>query len=501
MKERKRLIAALICIVMVVFVIAAGITHVPKEEEDHEYKDSIILWYVDDSMTDYLNAMAVEYHEKGGMRVLPKLCSSSEYIENIYSTSIEGEGTPDLYIISNDALQKAYLSGCALAVDDEGTVLNADNYPMPALNSVTYNGHRVAYPYYFETSALIYNKTYMHDMIANKIMAERVTEPEEGTEETDDATDLQAMDEDELARLIDETMEESIPDTFDDLLSFADSYDAPEGVETIFKWDVRDLFFNYFFIGNYIDIGGPFGDDEKRIDIYNQDAINALGLFQSLNGFFAFESSDVTYDQVIEEFIEGKLVFATATSEVIMRLEEAKAAGDFPYEYGVAKIPDLSEEMASRSLSVTETIVVNGYGNKLKEANDFAQYLSFRHAGDLYDRTGKVPSRSNAVDTYKEGHNGIEAFVAEYEASAPMPKLMTTSNYWLLLEDTFAGVWSGDDPSRRLKQLYEQLMYQITGTEVSVDYIEPVKVEEEVEYLDEEALKVEAQGGEGNTEE
>ena len=40
-----------------------------------------------------------------------------------------------------------------------------------------------------------------------------------------------------------------------DILTFANSYDAPEQVEAVFKWDVADIFYNYFFVGNYIDVG------------------------------------------------------------------------------------------------------------------------------------------------------------------------------------------------------------------------------------------------------
>ena len=94
----------------------------------------------------------------------------------------------------------------------------------------------------------------------------------------------------------------------------------------------------------------------------------------------------------------------------------------------------------------------------------------------------------------------IEKFMAELDSilsrDVPMPKLMTTSNYWLLLEDTFAGVWSGDNASKRLQQLCRQLNYQLTGEDKEVDYIVLPQEEEEVEYLDEEALKREAQGTE-----
>ena len=57
--------------------------------------------------------------------------------------------------------------------------------------------------------------------------------------------------------------EELIPTTIDGILSFADSYNAPEQVEAVFRWDVSDIFYNYFFVGNYADVGGPYGDDEK----------------------------------------------------------------------------------------------------------------------------------------------------------------------------------------------------------------------------------------------
>ena len=79
-----------------------------------------------------------------------------------------------------------------------------------------------------------------------------------------------------------------------------------------------------------------------------------------------------------------------------------------------------------------------------------------------------------------------------------MPKLMTTSNYWLLLEDAFAGIWSGGDVSGTLKDLAEQLQLQITGKDVTLYYISIPREEEDIEYLDEDALSKEAKD-EGDT--
>lgn len=506
MKENSRLIAVLICAAMIISVIRVGLKPAPAVAEvtDHEFNDSLIVWYTDDSMTDYLNAMAVEYHENGGMRVLPRLQASSEYIESIYRDSVSKEDAPDVYILSNDALEKAYLSGCAAIVDKDGEYLNTSNFPEAALDAVTYKGNKVGYPYYFETCALVYNRTYLREMITNKVLAESTKEPDDNGEGEEEVTEepgeaVPAEGTPEFDEYIENKIDEAIPGTFDELLSFADSYDAPEKVEGMFKWDVRDVFFNYFFIGNYINIGGKCGDDVDTMDVYNIDAIRAMTLFQSLNSFFAFESSDVTYDQVVDEFKEGKLVFATATSDIVGRLAQASEAGEFEYEYGLAMIPDISENMVSRSLSVTEAIVVNGYTDKKAEAERFAGFLTGQNAGGLYERTGKLPANLNAIDYDKDAeHAYLKAFTDEYAYSVPMPKLMTTSNYWLLLEDAFAGVWSGKDASGTLKKLAEQLSAQINGQSESLEYITLPKEVEEVEYLDEDALAKQAKDEDGD---
>ncbi|MCR4755897.1 MAG: extracellular solute-binding protein [Lachnospiraceae bacterium] len=507
MKENKRLIAVLICAAMIIGVIRVGLKPAPAVAEvtDHEYNDSLIVWYTDESMTDYLNAMAVEYHEKGGMRVLPRLQASGEYIESVYKNSVSKEDAPDVYILSNDALEKAYLSGCAAIVDKKGDCLNTSNFPEAALDAVTYKGNKVGYPYYFETCALVYNRTYLREMITNKVLAETAKEPEESNEGEETPSEEEPVEviptegTPEFDEYIENKIDEAIPSTFDELLAFADSYDAPEKVEGMFKWDVRDVFFNYFFIGNYINVGGKCGDDAGTMDVYNIDAIRAMTLFQSLNSFFAFESSDVTYNQVVDEFKEGKLVFATATSDIVGRLAEAAEAGEFEYEYGLAMIPDISEDMVSRSLSVTEAIVVNAYSDKGDEAEKFARFLTCQNAGGLYERTGKLPSALNAIDYGADARYAyLKAFADEYSYSVPMPKLMTTSNYWLLLEDAFAGVWSGKDASGTLKKLAEQLSAQISGENVLLEYIMLPKEVEEVEYLDEDALSKQAKDEDGN---
>ena len=487
----KRILAVVLCILMVLISLQIG-----KTQEDIQIKSvfdnnkSVILWYTDESMTDYLSAMAVSFHEKYGMRVLPKLQSGSEYLESINRASIDQTEVPDLYIISSETLEKAYLSGLACDVEDKNNTVSDRNFSPAALNAVTYKGHITAYPYYFETSALLYNKTYLYDMAKNKIEAE-----ESGTVDDDNGGEI-VLDEDTSTEAVDDeaglTTEEKIakrmdtfiPKTFDELLTFADEYDAPQAVEAVFKWDVSDIFYNYFFIGNYANVGGIYGDSKEDIDIYNLDTIRAMQVYQNLNQFFSIDADEVAYDTVIQEFMEGKLVFTTATTDIIHKLEDAKENKEFLFDYGIAEIPDLNEELKSKSLSVTNSIVVNGYSDKKEDANRFARYLTCDNADSLYEKTGKISANKNVV--YENAN--ISVFQKEYSDSIPMPKMMATSNYWIQLEITFARVWNGADVSGELQKLSQLLLTQVTGEEVKQDYIEdPDKETETIEYLDEEA--------------
>ena len=86
-----------------------------------------------------------------------------------------------------------------------------------------------------------------------------------------------------------------------------------------------------------------------------------MTLYQQLNQFFSIDTKAVTYDSVLSEFIEGKIVFTVATTDAIGKLEKAKKDGTFAYEYGVTAIPAVSDALDSKSLSVTNAAVINGF--------------------------------------------------------------------------------------------------------------------------------------------
>lgn len=468
------------------------------EESLFGHRDTLYLWYTDEALTDYLNSVAVSYNEmKSGIRVIPVYTSGLEYLETINQASLHSDEVPDLYIVGNDSLEKAYLAGLASEIKEpEGIPDMAEYFPEVAVRAATYHDKQIGYPFYFETSSFLYNKTYLEDWARKQIEAEADAaegeaaqeeldnggEPETGEEGNTEAVQMQEKQEERISEeAVAARVEEALPKTIDDILTFADMYDAPEQVEAVFKWDVSDIFYNYFFVGNYIDVGGSTGDDADSINIYNENAIRCMRVYQDLNQFFSIDTSEISYADVLQDFIEGKIVYTVATTDALSIIETAKANGEFQYEYGTSVLPDVSKELVSKSLSMTQCVVVNGYSQQKEAANDFAVYLSCFNTDSLYDRTGKVPAVSKA----EISNPNADAFIKEYEKSVPIPKMIETSNYWVEMEVSFSQIWDGEDANRDLKALSEKIRAQIEGESYTEEYIDvPEEVSEE-EVVDE----------------
>lgn len=465
MDFKKRLLAVLAVVCMLTAVVYVGASGMKIREEAEQKplfgnnKETIYFWYSDDTLTDYLNSAAVAFGEERDVRVIPVLASDSEYLEALNEASLKAEQIPDAYIISNDSLEKAYLAGLASRIVDAAGVCTEADYPGTALHAVTYQDKLVAYPFYYETSAFLYNRTYLEEWTAEQLAAQESGTAEE--ELPEDTEDTEADDGDyegeDILTVTPEQLAAGIPANMDEVLAFADNYEAPENVEAVLRWDVSDIFYNYYFVGNYMIVGGENGDDEENIHISSEETKACLEVYQKLNQFFFIESDSVTYDSVVQEFIDGKLVFTVATTDVLKKLEAAKEEGTFPYEYGVAMIPQPSTQLGGRSLSVTGCIAVNGYSEHRQLANEFAAYLTGSYYEELYERTGKVSANLSA----NQENEALKVFMEEYRNSVSLPKMIETSNFWIQLEILFSRVWDGGDIDALLQELSDQILSQV----------------------------------------
>lgn len=433
----QRVIAVLIVVLILGQMLTVGISRYNSLRENAENTGGnveLTIWYTDATLNDYMLEAAADYQKATGITVNAQLISAVDYIEKISDATFIEENGPDLFVAGSDLLQKALYAGI---VDDHVTYSEAehDNIPQKAIDAATCNGKLIGYPFYFESCFLLYNKYYAEDW----------------------------------------------PRTVDQILEYADEFETTattERVQSIFKWDVSDIFYNYFFIGNYVGLGGVNGDDKAQLSLSEGNVIECLEYYQSLNEFFAIDEETVHNEDVIQEFIDGKIVFTIAKTDAIARLDQAIEDGIVPeYQleterdeegneipprevecfYGVGDIPDLSEELVTRGLSVTNSIVVNSYSKNRAYANDLAHYLSYERADRLYEQTGKV----SVCKSVTAGDENWERIMVQYAGSVEIPKVIEMSNYWILMEIAFANIWNGADIMTEIGNVVGQMNMQL----------------------------------------
>lgn len=433
----QRIIAVLIVLLILGQMLTVGISRYNSLRDRVENTGEAVeltIWYTDAKLNTFMLEAAEEYKEKTGITVNAQLISAVDYIETISDATFIKENGPDLFVAGSDLLQKALYAGI---VDDHVSYSEAekDNIPQKAFDAATCDGKLIGYPFYFESCFLLYNQYYAEDW----------------------------------------------PRSVDQILEYADAFEATsttEKVQSIFKWDVSDIFYNYFFIGNYVGLGGVNGDDKAQLSLSEGNVIKSLEYYQSLNEFFAIDEETVHNEDVIQEFIDGKIVFTIAKTDAIARLDQAIAEGKVPeYKleatrdeegneipprevdcfYGVGDIPNLSEELITRGLSVTNSIVVNNYSANRAYANDFAHYVSYERAEQLYEQTGKV----SVCKSVTAGDANWERIMVQYAGSVEIPKIIEMSNYWILMEIAFANIWNGADIMTEIGNVVAQMNMQL----------------------------------------
>ena len=411
--------------------------------QDTEQK-ALTLWYTDEKLNSYLVQAAADYKEQTGVDVTLQLVTAVDYIEHINTASISDLGGPDLFVASSELLGKARLAGLTVENDSFTERELSKDFPMKAIDAATCGGKLMAYPFYFETCFLLYNKNYV----------------------------------------------DSAPSTIDEILDYADNYEATEAtekVENIFKWNVADIFSNFFFISNYVNLGGETGDDPAEVTLDAQEVKDCLTYYQSLNAFFAIDADEVTTDNVLQEFIDGKTVYTIAKTDAIARIDaaiaaqaeadsadaenadeaengeaaEETAAVDDGYFYGIAEVPDLTDELSTKGLSVTNSVVVNAYSKERDTAKDFARFVTYDKADALYSMAEKMPVRLGVDYENPE----MSVLVSQYENSVEVPKLTDLSNYWIEMEIAFANIWKGNDVNEEVDSITRKIMSQLQATE------------------------------------
>ena len=377
-----------------------------QKSQGTEHKQELILWYTRKELKPYLDAVTQECEKECNITLTCVAVSELEYLEQIKQAGMdENSRTPDLFLMSNSDLEKSYLLGLTDIPISQAYL--EKNYVEPAIDAVTYQGNAYAYPLFYETGVMVYNKQYM----------------------------------------------DKTPAYISEIINFAENSQQIEGVEHIFTWDAMELFYDYLFAGAYAVMGGENGDDIAQISLDGEKLKQSLTYYQSLNPYFAIDAKQMSEERIVDEFAQGKIIFAMIGNQDLKKLEDKKTAGESQVDYGVGSLPDLTEELQGRGLSVTGSVAVNTLSEHVELADKAARYLTGKGAEQLYRTTGLFGTAKGLSYENPEFSNSLE----QYTGSCPVSKLMEASECWLKWESMFLNIWNGNDVSAEVDNLSSYL--------------------------------------------
>lgn len=260
-------------------------------EVELEEDVNVNLWYSDDRYTGYFEECARRYHESNAhVTVMLNLVEDENYLDDVYNSCIKSDDGADIFMMSSDDVQKAYLMGLMSANTLYPETFNEDVYGRAAIAASTYSGRLLGYPLTFETSVMVYNKKF--------------------------ATPFK---------------------TFEEITGFSDNFqhtDENEAVTQIIGWDVSDVSLNYAFLGEYMNVGGDNADDVTKTYLQDDNIKAAAQAYLQFKDSYGIVRDNPKYSDYIRKFTEGSLLYTIVNTS---DLSSIAASG---IDYGIMQIPD-----------------------------------------------------------------------------------------------------------------------------------------------------------------
>ena len=391
-KQNQRLLS--VTLLLLILAGMAGIaTHdyVPSEtgqtgegQETADYEQAqkeLTFWYTDDSMTGYFKSCAEKYYEKSGVAVDVVLKDSLGFVENVYQTSMDDAGYPDIYMIQNDSLGKAYLYG--LAAENKDADAFGAGFAENAVTASSCGEKMYAYPLTFHTPVFVYR------------------------------TDVFG----------------EAPSDMEQILTMAQNDELGLVAGNLIEWDVADEYYDLPFVGSSFLFSA---EDMGTLSVTTDEALygQELAFFQGLAETVDLDTETITSGQVLDDISFGATLSAIIDSRDVGKITNAA--------YNVAPVPAMNETLAVRGGSYTELLVVNEFSDKGNAAADFAAYVTTECTDFLETQTGHISVRADAVTDEMS-----RIIYGQYENSFSIPNTMDVEDFLRELRNKMTAVWNG----------------------------------------------------------
>lgn len=356
-------------------------TEMPKMEDLSEAgnyqraETDLIFWYEDATYTDFFERAALEYFEETGVKVDVQLRNDFDYMGMIYDETMKDGAYPDVYLISGDSLEEAYLYGL-VAVNEKG--LAETNAASNAVKASTYQEKLLGYPLSYNTCVFIYQNNYF----------------------------------------------ETVPDSLQAFIDYSNENEPGENVEYLLEWDVNDAFYDFPFISNSV----TFEKIETEVmnviydeELYQKD----LEYFEGILESFSVDAEKVSEESIVTNFCNGRTLAAIIDTNSLYRLNG--------YEFSLMQIPALNEELPAYSCAITDMLVVNDFSEDAGMASDFAYFATVTMADKLHPFSGHYSV------FVSENPGWVEQVAYDaYESAVLAPDSQDAKDFWVQLEETIS---------------------------------------------------------------
>lgn len=397
MKIIKRLISVTMVCVMLISVTACGVTDRDEEARklDIETPVTINVWYDNKDYERYLNTVASGLKAANNLiTVNPVYIEAQDIIDTLYTETVRNNNAPDVYLMSAENSDKAYLLGLMLENDSYGDIYNENIYGKAAIKSASYKGKLYGYPVSFDMPVMVYNKKYASSV-----------------------------------------------DSYYEIKQISDNYQVTEenqNIKKVFDFDASDMLINYPYVGRYMNIGG---DVSENADIFTIDELNfkrALKEYASLKNTFGIDRNESTHESCLDEFIQNKLLYT------IVNTRDLKKIDDSGVSYGIIPVPYLSEGLESVPMSITTLAVVNPYTSDISVAKTVARAISYDYAADMQAFSGHVSARADLIKKGRKADNTDYNMLHDiYSDSIVKAKYVGVQNIYTRYEILIHQIWDG----------------------------------------------------------
>lgn len=303
---------------------------------------------------------------------------------------------PDLFAAPHDKLGELVTGGHVLETANadavKGSVLGATS------TALTYEDKMYGYPVSAETYALFYNKALIS--------------------------------------------EDQVPKTWDELVSFSETFNAANKGKYGFMMDVGNGYYSIIFTTSENNrLFGPTGTDTTNTNINSAASVEGMKFFQGLRNVLDVPAADLTTSICDSAFSSGNVALYITGLWNVTPFEDAGV------DFGVAPLPSLpGNDTPVASFSGTRAMFVSAYTENPEEAALFGEFLISEEMQKLrFELTGSLPSIETEVDSPY-----ISGFLTQLDYAFPMPSIPQMGAFWDAMNAASANIWDGADVQAEL---------------------------------------------------